>query len=198
MSGATATVMAVAAVAITAAGQIRQGQAAQNAANFEAQQLDVNAKSAEIAAGQNRASAQRAAIEKRREGTLLASRAQAVGSAGGSVLDPSTANIISGIQGEGEYGALTALYQGEEAAYGNEDSARMNLSQAGAKRASGRNAQTQSYYNAAGTAASFFSKYGSSMGDSTSSGVAPERAGNTFAYRNPDAHSSLPWSTAYR
>lgn len=141
---------AIAAVGLQIAGQLQQGSAAKRAANYQAAQYEANA-------GQARASSQRAAIEKRRQSTLLASRAQAIGaSSGGGSLDPSTINIISGIDAEGEYGALGALYQGEEAARGN-------ITEANTLRYQGKQAKQNSLYQAAGTAGSFFSKYGGDM-----------------------------------
>lgn len=88
------------------------GQAQQVASNYEAQ-------SAEQRAGQIRASSQREAQERRRESNLAASRAQAVGAASGSV-DP---RIEADIAGQGEFNALSALYEGEEAARGQETDA---------------------------------------------------------------------------
>lgn len=68
-------------------------------------------------AGQERATAQRAAIEERRRAGLLESRARAVAAkSGGGVSDPSVIDLIGDISAEGEYRALTRMYEGETAA----------------------------------------------------------------------------------
>ncbi len=87
-----------------------QGVAAQQAAEFEAAQLD-------RIAGQERASSQRQALEERRRASIVASNAiAAAGKGGGGVSDPTISNIIGDIGGEGEYRALVALFEGEERA----------------------------------------------------------------------------------
>lgn len=86
------------------------GQRAQDASNFEAAQLRQQA-------GQSVAASQRDAMEQRRRAQLIASRAVAVAAAsGGSVSDPTVANLIADIEGEGALRAGLALYQGEERA----------------------------------------------------------------------------------
>lgn len=145
----TIAIISAAATGLQMVGQIQQGKAANKAAQYQAKQLEVNA-------GQARASSQRVAQDRRRQAALLASRGQAVGASSGGVLDPSTVNIISDIDAEGEYGALTALYQGEEVARGN-------IAQAGATRYGGKVAKKQGYYDAIGTGGSFFAKYGSDI-----------------------------------
>lgn len=84
-------------------GGINQNRAAQSAAD----QLDAQA-NAEMA------TAQRAAIEQRRQAMLANSRLQAVAQGGGS--DQTVVNLAADIAGEGEYRALTALYEGEDRA----------------------------------------------------------------------------------
>jgi hypothetical protein len=95
-------------------GQQMQGRSAAAAANSQAAQLDVRA-------GQSRAIGQRGAQEERRKAALVASRLQAV--AGGGASDPTVVKLASDIAGEGEYRAMTALYEGEEAARGDENAA---------------------------------------------------------------------------
>jgi hypothetical protein len=130
-------------------GQINQGKAAKQAANYKAQQMEANA-------GQERAASQRGAIEQRRKAMLMQSRAQAVGAASGSLSDPSTVNILGDLAGEGELGALTALYQGEARARGYEAEATTSRYEGNAAKKAGQAA-------AIGTGLSFFGKYGSSM-----------------------------------
>jgi len=68
-------------------------------------------------AGQERASSQRAFLEQRRQTALAVSRAKAVsGASGGGVGDPTSLDIYGGIVQEGEFGAQTALFEGESAA----------------------------------------------------------------------------------
>lgn len=94
------------------------------ATEFAAQQYAVNA-------GQAIAASQRDAVEERRTSTLLESRARAVAAASGAgAHDPSVANIVGRIRGEGAYRAATMLYAGE-------DKARVLRLQAAAKRYEG-------------------------------------------------------------
>ena len=101
-------------------GTMMAGGAAQANANYEAQQLDMKAK-------EETAAAQREAIEKRREGEILNSRAQAVAAAsgGGAGFDaPTIVNIMTKTAGEADYNARTVLYGGESRARGLRDSAK--------------------------------------------------------------------------
>lgn len=95
-------------------GPIASGVAMQREANAEARQLDA-------AAGQARASAQRGAAEERRKARLVQSRAQAA--ARGGAGDVGVVNIMGDIAAEGEYRALSSLYEGEERARGYQDAA---------------------------------------------------------------------------
>ncbi len=93
--------------------QIQNEQAlmAADQSDYQAAQLDQNA-------GQQRAASQRQAAEQRRQARLAASRVQAL--AGGGSTDPSVLGLTGDIAGEGEYNALSALYEGEEKARGME------------------------------------------------------------------------------
>lgn len=65
-------------------------------------------------AGNTRASSQRAAREERRQARLAASRGLAVAAAsGGGASDPTVVNMMADLEGEGEYRALSAMYEGE-------------------------------------------------------------------------------------
>lgn len=100
----------------------------------EAAQLERNANS-------QRAAAQRRAEDIKRQVAFITSRARAVaGSSGAGVSDPSVVNTIADLTSEGEYRAMTALYNGEEAAKGME-------SQAAATRM-GASSRADSYSNA--------------------------------------------------
>jgi hypothetical protein len=111
--------LAIASTVFTVMGQQQEGAAAQASAKFEARQRDQ-------AAGQERASSQREAAEHRRRSGLALSTLQA--RAGGGGLDTGVLDLASDIAGEGEYRALTSIYEGEEQARGLEmgaDAARM-------------------------------------------------------------------------
>lgn len=92
----------------------QQGQAQRSAAEFQATELDQQA-------GQDRASSQHQAVDARRQATFAESRAQALAAAsGGGASDPTVVTNSARITGEGEYSALTALFNGEERARGLE------------------------------------------------------------------------------
>lgn len=103
------------------AGKWEEGSQAKAAAEYRAAQLEQQA-------GQSRASAQRAAIEKRRQAALTGSRLQALAGA-------DAPELAIGIAGEGEYRALSTLYEGEDRAVGLEQAAE-------AERYSGRQKQS--------------------------------------------------------
>lgn len=104
--------LSLAGTAVSTVGAIRQGQAQQQAAEFEARQMDVSAKAVE-AAGQH------AALERRRQSELLQSRAQAVaGASGFGAVDPDVLKIIGGITEEGERSFQTELYNAQQQAMG--------------------------------------------------------------------------------
>jgi hypothetical protein len=93
-------------------GQIYAGLAGQDAKASEASQL-------RYAAGAARASSQRAAAEERRQARLVQSRGLAVAAAsGGGASDPTVVNTLADVAAEGEYRALTALYEGSEKSIG--------------------------------------------------------------------------------
>lgn len=102
-------IAAVAATALKAGGQIVAGNTADQAASYEATQLDQQA-------GLSVATSQRLAAEERRKAQLIASRIQAL--AGGGGLDESVARTTADVYGEGEYRALTAMFEGDERARG--------------------------------------------------------------------------------
>ena len=106
----------IAATGLKVASAIQQGRVAnamgkaQRAAKErEAEQLDQNAV-------QTVAAAQRKAMEEKRRGDLVASRALAIAAAGGGASDKSVVNIISDLKGEGSYRAMLAMYEGEDRA----------------------------------------------------------------------------------
>lgn len=124
----------------------------------EARSLKKQAQGLDRQAGLERASSQREAIEERRQSRLVQSRGLAVAAAsGGGADDPTVVNLIANLEGEGEYRALTSLYEGNERAIGMEDEAR-------ARRKEAKNIKTASYISAAstmlGAGSSMYDRYG--------------------------------------
>ena len=109
--------MAVAGTVLGAYGQIQQGNAAEAAGKAQQKGLEYQAAQMEVQAGQERAAAQRRAMDERRKKTLTQSRAQAISAAGGGgSLDPTIVDIMGDLEAEGEYNANVAMYEGEERA----------------------------------------------------------------------------------
>lgn len=146
--------MMIAGTVLSAGGSIYQGTKAKKAADSEAAQL-------EYAAGQQRAASQRTAEEQRRQARLAISRTQAVAGGGGS--DQTVVDLVGDMAGEGELRALTALYEGDDRAFGMER-------QAEARRREGKAARTAGYTRAVasvlrgGEDRSMFAKYGKGGG----------------------------------
>lgn len=157
-------VMAVGAI-LGAAGQYqqgriarRQGEAIQRSKQFEAEQLVQSA-------GQEQAAAQRKALEERRRASLVASRALALSAASGAgASDPTVEQIISEIDGEGEYRAAVALYGGEERArrlrMGADAAIWEGENAAALGRARGRAATVSAIGSLAASGGGMYAKYG--------------------------------------
>jgi hypothetical protein len=147
-------------LALTVAGTALSAGGSIIGANAEAKELRSEAAQLEAQAGLERASSHRQAIEERRQARLAASRGLAVAAASGaSADDPTVVNALAGIEGEGEYRALTALYNGEEQARGME-------AQAAANRRGAKSTKKAALFNAAGTVLSagstLYDRYGKS------------------------------------
>lgn len=140
------TILSAAGSAVGAIGAIQGGKAQQASANYQAAQLEAAGKT-------ERAIAQREAEEDRRQARLMQSRARAVGAASGGGIDLELAGDIAA---EGEYRALTSLWEGEEAAKGRK-------AQAAAARFEGKQAKKAGYLTAGKTllsgGSSLFEKY---------------------------------------
>jgi hypothetical protein len=122
-----------------------QGAAQQEAADFQSKQLDVNA-------GQEEAAAQRKAIESRRQGRLAASAVRARGAAdGGSAMDPTILDLETKAVGEGEYQAMTDLYEGASRARDIRMQSSATKFEGAQYRAAGRRSQKASYISAPAT-----------------------------------------------
>lgn len=104
--------------AVNLYGQNKAKKAGEADARFNAGQLREQAVI-------SRATGQRVASGERRQAKLLESALQA--RAGGGGLDPTVARLQADIAGEGEYRALSALYEGETGALGREASADSGL-----------------------------------------------------------------------
>lgn len=159
----------IAGALIQAGGTIMGGIAANDAAKAEARQLEQQA-------GQERAKAQRVAIEQRRKGELAQSKLTAsVAGGGGDTSDPTVVDLASGIYQESEYDALMGLYNGEERARGYEYGAKV-------RRWEGKQAKKMSFFDAASTAlgagASLMDKYGGGGPP----GVSPAQSGYAGTY----------------
>lgn len=140
--------------ALSGATALSEGEAAKRTSKLQARQLN-------IAAGQERAASQRSAEEELRRADLVGSRARAVAAASGAGAsgDPTVENILTGIAAEGEYRAMTALYEG---------TTRSNALRYGARTAryEGRLAKQSSYGAAAGALAEGYAKGGGFGGKS--------------------------------
>lgn len=150
----TLTSMALtgAGAAVSAAGTIAGGRAAQQSALAQQQALEFRAQQEEAAAQEARATAGRTAQDKRREATLLQSKLQARAAAsGGGADDPTVVNLAEDIAGSGEYGALMEMYKGESRARSLEDQAAGNRFSGGVALADGNTKRKLANLSAFGT-----------------------------------------------
>lgn len=138
---------------------IQEGQARQTALEFEAAQLDIQAKN-------ERALGQREAFQKKREKNLALSRLQTVAAGSGfTATDPTALALADEISKYGTLQEQTALYGGEA------EAERLKLAAAG-RRFSGQSALTSAYAQGAAAAesgraarrASMFSAAGTILG----------------------------------
>ncbi len=152
--------MMVASTAMQVMSTRAAGKAEQAAGQARQQALEHQAKQARQNAGQERASAQRAAIEERRQASFVASKAQARGAASGAG-GPGLVNILGGIGEEGEFRALSALFEGEESALRLETQADMNVFAGNQARRAGDIARSASNRQSIGQALSGGARVGS-------------------------------------
>lgn len=90
------------------------GQNASRAATSAANQMEANAREAEYAAGQAKASSQRKSAEELRQNRRLQSRQIALAAASGaSTSEKNIADLIADTAAEGSYASSVALYEGE-------------------------------------------------------------------------------------
>lgn len=135
-----------------AVGAISSGNAANEAAKYEAKVLETQGKNEEAIAGKQ-------AAELRREKRLAQSRARAVGAAFGGGVDN---DILGDIEEVGELNALTALWEGQEARIGRN-------AQAAASRYEGKQLKKAGYLKGLTTlvsgGGSLYDKYGADLFD---------------------------------
>lgn len=147
----TGTILSTTGKGLAAVGQIAGGLSQADNARSVARQLVVNGGQA-VAAGQRRA------IGAARQADYVLSKARAGAAASGAgATDPSVLNIEAGIAQQGEYNALSALYEGQ-------DAQRSALAQASAARADATSYATAGLLRGTGTilegASSLYDRYG--------------------------------------
>lgn len=172
MDPATATIMmTVGSTLMSFVGQQQQAAAleqegadVQAAKNYERDQMRVKA-------GQERASAQRAAITERKQKNLVLSKLKTEGAAsGGSSSDPSLVNAMAGILTEGQYREDVATYEGEDAAADLETGAALKQFEGDSARKAGKiagKAKRMASYStlAQGANSSLYAKYSPDLND---------------------------------
>ena len=193
-------------LALSAAGTIAQGKAQreagqtqQVAAQHRAAVGERDAQAQDIQAGQERAVGQRNLISERKNQARVEStiRTRAAASGAGA-LDPTIVDILGDVGSEGDFRALSALYEGEDRARALEFGAGLSRAGAGgelfagaAARDAGRRAQRELQLSAGGTllqgGGSFYSKYGrrETRPSPTGYGAGFDRAYNDGQYRDP-------------
>lgn len=151
-------------------GQNDAARAGEAQSNFQTAQLEQNA-------GSTQASFQRTAEDKRRQATLLASRVQAL--AGGGAGDVSVVKTIADISAEGEYRALSALYEGDVQAQEMRNRAKARVFEGGQMRKANNLAAAGTIFS---TGASLYSKYGGNG--------SPTAGADRSGFRSDDPYSS--------
>jgi hypothetical protein len=132
--------------AISAAGSIASGIASKNAADFQAEQQEMQGK-------EEFAASQREADQKRKESNYVQSRQQALAAAsGGGAADPTIVRLMTQTAQQGEMNAQTSLYVGENRKRGLFDAAKST-------RLTGRANLIGSFLSASGDLAGGFGKY---------------------------------------
>ena len=148
---ALSAIAGIAGSVISAVGTIMSGQAAAQAAEYQARQLEVKA-------AEEQAAAQREAIEQGKEGEYVQSRIQSVAAASGlGASDPTVLQLASDVAGETAYRKGMTRYGGLSRATGFRAAAE-------GARMTGQAQLMGSYFGAAGTllegGTSLYAKYG--------------------------------------
>lgn len=96
------------------AGAKMQSDAAAQQGEYQARVAEMQALALQQEAQQKQAAAQREMITREKQKDLLLSRQQAVAAAsGGGATDPTILQLMGTTAGQGEYNALSALYEGD-------------------------------------------------------------------------------------
>lgn len=165
-----ATIVSVGSSIASGLGQMQAGKAAKANANFQAAQLEQQA-------GQEVASAQRVAIEERRRAGIAMSNAQAASAAsGGGASDPTVLKITGDIAKQGEYNALSALFEGEEKARGLRLGATTSRMEGKQAAKAGKTAGFSTIIGGLGSAGMAYAKYNPSAGTVGTAGIGGTRA----------------------
>ena len=115
-------------------GQIAQGNAESKQAEYQAKQLEANAKA-------HQAKASRTAEEERRRGDVILSNARAaMAGNGGSTTDAGAIQTLAEIQSTTDFNSLSALYDGDTQADSNIQAAQGKRYEGGLARTSGYSA----------------------------------------------------------
>lgn len=202
------TVLSVASQAQAADAARQQAQAQQNLGIAQQNAADYQAKTMEIQAGQERAASQRTAIAQGRQKQLVLSRAQAIaGASGAGASDPSVITNESNIEREGTLNSLNSLYRGEQTAQGLEEGAGLKRYEGdasaygGAASAAGTYAKADamdtaafgSGFSGAANAGSLYMRYNPSSGGGNTSGLVG-LPGNQGSYSDPSmAPANITW-----
>ena len=156
--------LAVAGTAFSVYGQYQAGRLARLRGQLEQQAHDYNAAQMEVNAGQAIAASQRDSLETKRLADITQSRAIAVAAASGAgTSDPTVINLMARNAGEGAYHASVALYQGEDTARKLRAGAASERYSGAVAAALGRSAEKASYFGMAGSlfqGGSMLSRYG--------------------------------------
>lgn len=180
-----AAVAALAGGVLQAGSQLSAGNAAAKQGAFQKQQAD-------IAANNAMGAAERKSIDTRRQTNLVQSRLQALSAAGGGASDPTVVNLSSNIAGEGEYRALTDLYNGQTQADDLTNKGNIALYEGKAKKSASKMAALGTIL---GTGGSLFAKYGGGgMGSSSGFGNIPGTGTSGGWSSTPYAGTDITWN----
>lgn len=160
---------------LNAANSHNQGQLASRSATQAAGQMELGANRYDSSANQEEGAAQRKASEIKRQNKLIQSKATAINAAnGGSSADKNFSDLITNMEGEGEYAALTSLFDGSNRANNLRNEAVNLRNKATMTRFEGREARkagnmgaVTSILGSANKGATFYAKYNNPSPNST-------------------------------
>jgi hypothetical protein len=159
-----------------AVGSLVGAIGAMSSANNQAAALEAQAKERERVAAQERANAQRVAVEKQREEKLIQSTLQARAAAsGGGAQDPTVVRLASGIAQEGNYQTRGAIYEGESKAAVLEGQAAIDRMEA-------RSARTAGMFSAFGSVIGGLSSFANSWSQMSSGGTTSSSGRKGYYY----------------